>query len=52
MYSNSVKTSESNQIFFYSIIIAIIFFMFVMPVIESYQIKERKVLKEKMENIF
>jgi len=45
-------SDESNQIFIYSIMIAIVFFIFIMPVIESCQIKEKKMLKERMENIF
>ena len=57
MFSNILHmlfdlNNESNQIFIWSIVIAIVFFMFVMPAIESCQIKERKVLKERMENIF
>jgi hypothetical protein len=45
-------SEESNQIFYYSIIIALVFFFFIMPMIEKCQINERKVLKERMENIF
>jgi hypothetical protein len=45
-------SEESNQIFIYSIIIALVFFFFIMPMIENCQINERKVLKERMENIF
>jgi len=43
---------SSNLIFIYSIIIAIVFFIFVMPMIENCQIQEKKELKERMENIF
>jgi hypothetical protein len=45
-------SEESNQIFFFSIIVALCFFFIIMPMIENCQINERKVLKERMENIF
>lgn len=44
--------NENNQIFISSIIIAILFFMFVMPAIESCYTQEKKNLKEKFDNIF
>ena len=40
--------NENNQIFISSIIIAILFFMFVMPAIESCYTQEKKNLKEKL----
>ena len=44
--------NENNQIFISSVIIAVLFFLFVMPAIESCYTQEKKILKEKFENIF
>ena len=45
--------NENNQIFISSIIIAVLFFLFVMPAIESCYTQEKKILKENIvQNIF
>jgi hypothetical protein len=44
--------NENNQIFISSIIIAVLFFIFVMPAVESCYTQEKKNLKENIDNIF
>jgi uncharacterized membrane protein YgaE (UPF0421/DUF939 family) len=44
--------NENNQIFISSIIIAVLFFIFVMPAVESCYTQEKKKLKEKFDSIF
>ena len=44
--------NENNQIFISSIIIAVIFFLFVMPAVESCYTQEKKILKEKFNSMF
>ena len=43
---------EDNNIFIYSIIIAVIFFIFIMPFIEKCQKKEQEDFKADMNNLF
>jgi hypothetical protein len=44
--------NENNQIFISSIIIAVLFFIFVMPAVESCYTQEKKKLKDNFQNIF
>jgi hypothetical protein len=44
--------NENNQIFIYSIIISIVFFLFVMPAVESCYTQDKKKLKESLDNVF
>jgi len=44
--------NENNQIFISSIIIAVIFFIFVMPAVESCYTQDKKKLKERFDSIF
>ena len=44
--------NENNQIFIYSILIAIIFFLFIMPAVESCYTNDKKKLKESLDNVF
>lgn len=44
--------SENNQIFFYSVILALVFFLFIMPYLEKCYMADKNSLKEKLENIF
>jgi hypothetical protein len=44
--------AENNRIFFYSTVLAIIFFLFIMPSLEGCYLDDKNKLKEKLENIF
>lgn len=48
----NVMNNENNQIFFYSVILALVFFLFIMPYLEKCYMEDKNVLKEKLENIF
>jgi hypothetical protein len=48
---NTLTKNEDNQIFFFSVIMALIFFLIIMPFLEKCYSNEKRDIRENLENI-